>query len=429
MMIFRPTSAVALLTVLAAGPAPATAPATAPAVAALIGQLDADDWPARDAAVDRLAAVGEPARAAVADAAAHARSPEVRSRATSVLARLDRAAAERPTAVTVHVKDGDVRDVLAAIGRQAGVSIGTGPEAAWAAGRRPRRVSVDLDGVAFWPALAAVCARADVGPTSAYTPDGLTIAPGGPADFLAGPRVTAGRVIVVTGGDVRHVPATWLDGPVPAGDVVPIKVFVDPHLRLFGQATVRLTAAADADGRSLMPADGSAAFMATGDGAGLLMFVAPLPVDLSHGAAAHAATITGTITGAAVGASARMQIDDAAAAGVVTRTVGRYRFTLLTCGVDGRRVFYTAHIRSAADEREADIDVDGIRLEDAAGRPIAGTVSTHSNGDNGDRMVGTSVAASAPVVGPVRLVWRVVTRRVPVTVPFAFHDARRPPPR
>ena len=92
--------ATAALSTARAPAAPTTAPAANAATAALIPQLDADDWRARDAAVAALVARGETVRPAVVDAAA-------------------------PTTVTVAMADADARDVLAAVSRQTGVSIRT----------------------------------------------------------------------------------------------------------------------------------------------------------------------------------------------------------------------------------------------------------------------------------------------------------------
>ena len=254
-MRVRRLAAIGLL-VLACSVRPTTAvlPTTAPDASALIARLDADDWHARDAAAEQLVAIGESVRPAVVDAADHAASPEVRSRAAGVIERLNQVAAERPTLVSLRVTAGDPRDALTALAKQAEMPIRFWPDDGWASRRGPP-VTPNLVERPFWPAVLEVCRQAQVGPLG-VDKQRVTTFGGRPTatDLLAGPQVLAGPWLLVPKPVVpRGMPPQQAGAQGPEGNPLPLWLFVDPKLRVAGAPTVELTVAQDERGWSLLP--------------------------------------------------------------------------------------------------------------------------------------------------------------------------------
>jgi hypothetical protein len=415
---------------LAGSPAgtPTTGPSVPPDVAALIQQLDADDWQARDAAAEQLVAKGDAVRPAMADAAAHSASPEVRSRAAGVIAKLNQLAAERPTTITLHLTDANPREVFAAIARQAGISIRIWPDHLWTGqfGVAPK-VTMDLQDRPFWEALSEACRRSGSRPERMGFDEDLTIMEGRGTDPLAGPRCDAGRFTLVAQSFSRQRQINYADGQTNGGDMLSMVALLDPKLRLAhgSGVLVQLDAATDDKGNSLLPAQAATPqeLMGSRGGPMLDLSVALGPVPAT---ATRIASLRGQLSAAVVARSERMTIEDIARAGQVTRRVGSYTVELQKAEVGERNVSYTVLIRSTGMGMPS-LAARDLRLEDADGQPLRGGGGSSTSGFNGQLKCDMQVRTAEPIHGPVRLVWDVVTQTKTVKVPFEFHDLKLPP--
>ena len=412
----------------AAAAGPATTRAADPDVAALVVQLDADDWQARDAAAAKLVAKGDAVRPVMADAAAHAASPEVRSRAAGVIAKLDQLAAERPTRVTLHYANANPRDAFAGLAKQAGVPIRIWPDYLWTGrfGATPK-VTIDFTDKPFWPAMDELCKQAGARPQRMGNGEELTIMEGSGQSPLAGRQSAAGRFTIVAKSYQRQRSVDYADGQTNGNDSISFVALLDPKVRLASSSPsfVQLAAATDDKGNSMVPDAGTSPEQINGGGGPMAEF--QVEVRPAGAGATKVATLRGTLKAAVIVKSERMVIDDLGHAGPVTRVVGPYTVELKQAKVTDREVSYTLVVQTPGGGR-GEMSHRDFRLEDAAGQPISGSGGTSSTGMNGQRTFESHLMTSEAIHGPVRLVWDVTTQTKVLTVPFEFHDLPLPPP-
>ncbi len=410
--------------------APAATQGAEPGVTALIAQLDADDWRARDAATAQLVDRGEAVRPAMVDAAEHAASLEVRRRAAGILARLRRIAAERPTTVTLHLAGVNPRAAFAALSKQAGVPIGVWPEWAWVATSTSvvRPIDVDLDAVPFWVAVDRVCTVANGHVTSGR--DAINVTDGtGDGRLLGGPVCDAGRVLVVGRTFERNREVDLADGRQTARDALKLVVLLDPKVTLDDDRSpsVSIDRMVDDAGGELVPSTHKATGGYYGESGNLLF-----NIEVDVGAPAPGATRVGQASGVVSGIRPALPeplvIDDLAHAGSEVRTAGSFAVRLNRATVTGKSVAYHMSVRSFAG---LTVPTTGLRLEDASGTPIVGQAdvdqSRPADGDGQIRVDG-KVDVEGAIRGPVRLVWRLPAVGPPLVVPFELHDLRLPTP-
>ena len=454
-----PTTVPAIVPSTAPTTGPATAPAADLAVTGLIKQLDADDWQARDAAVAALVARGDAVRPAVADAAAHADSPEVRSRAAGVIAQLDQLRADRPTTVSLHVANANPRDVFAELGRQAGVRFAYLPDMLFQPQFGPApKVTLDLTDRPFWSAVDEVCKQAGARATTFNQTGGadLTIMAGAGDPLLTGPVSDQGRLVMVAQTYDRARQISYADGTSSGSDTVTLLALIDPKLRLSepSQPLATVTVATDDKGASLVTTPtavaAAAGLVRRGRGRPVPMRMMnaaafarsvgrgytgagpmrQLTVDLKppSAGATKVAVLKGTVALSVVGRSETMTVDDAAHAGHVVRTVGRFVVDVDKVAVTDHGVSYTLSVRST-DGTPVPSPLPEVRLEDAAGHPIGGYTGSRSSDSDGTRTRLTAeLNTTTPVTGPVRLLWTVATQTRTVTLPFEIHDLALPTP-
>ena len=450
----RLTASVAVLwigrSVSAAAP-PTTAPATHPAdpaVAALIRQLDADDWQARDAAAEQLAARGEAVRPAVADAADHAASPEVRSRAAGVIARLNRASTDRPTTVTVHLANAAPEAVFAELTRQTGVGFQFWP-ARVAAGRggAGRRATVAVDGRPFWAAVDDACRATGTSVTDLNLGDRggrITITEQAGDPLLKGQTAGAGLATIVVRDDAAG-PGRMALRNVGGGTGASIGVLAlfDPKVRPADgtEPAVAVTAAADDRGGSLLPPVGGNPFGRRGGmaivrrggrvGFGFssgLMYDLTVPLGTPTAGATRVAVLKATLSADVVDRTETVTVDDASHAGRVVRAAGPYQLTMRRCTIDEDGISYALSIAGpAVGAAGRPLPPPDIHLDDADGKPITGGGSrTGGTGIDGKYQLSVDLNPAGPVRTPVRLVCRFVTRTRPMAFPFELHDVPLP---
>ncbi|MBI2901229.1 MAG: hypothetical protein HYY17_13685 [Planctomycetes bacterium] len=195
---------------------------------------DAERW----AAVDALAAIGEPARAAAEKVA----DPWWRGAA---LAELDarKAAGEAwsdPVRVTLDVRDRPLREALLELAAATKLPV--------ASTAIDRRVTLRLERATWFEALAALAAAADVDllldKEGKYDPQ-----PPEDARRFAFARgaleVSPAELLFVTESTFREPPSAELR--------VGVRIRGDPSVRLLGVGEIRIVAAEDDTGRSLVP--------------------------------------------------------------------------------------------------------------------------------------------------------------------------------
>jgi hypothetical protein len=393
----------------------AVPPTTGVDVSTLIAQLDADDWQARDAAEAQLVAKGEAVRPAMVDAAAHAASPEVRSRAAGVIAKLNQADAERPTTVTLHLTAAEPRQAVAALCAASGLRVRCGPDDSWASGDRAPKFTVDLVDRPVWAALRDVCRQAGAvvqlgGPSDTVT---VAAADAAAADPLAGPWSGSSRVIVC---------AKPADGDDDGSLWFP--VLVDPRLHLTRSGNrVEVSDVIDDRGRSLLEERHVTSWQPD-----------PLSYFTVHtgppaAGATKVAVVRGRIFTREVLSSEHVVIEDVARAGPAIRTFGHLRAQLSDWQAGNDDVRYTVRVwTDGTVEVWSESLLMDTRLENVAGGPVGKPAAWDVGHDRGALVYHGRRRVTQPIQGPVRLVWDAATRSRPVTVPFEFHDLPLPKP-
>ncbi|HWE36074.1 MAG TPA: hypothetical protein VG406_05825 [Isosphaeraceae bacterium] len=258
----------------------ATGPADADP-AALVAQLGAPKFADREAATLRLEALGGAALPALRAAVA-ARDPEVRARALALRDRIESTLIVRPTLVTLDFRDRPTAEVVAAVGKRAGMPLSFEPRRRFFA--QSRRITLEAaEPVPFW---SAVDRLSRVGRLQ-YSAGPVASVDGGPAVpslvFVEGngrpaPTSDSGpfRVKLTSVHLSRDLNFEAPDGP-PVPDLAPadereadapavieqfhvqLQVLGEPRLMLAQTGPARLIEAVDDLGQSLKPPQGAEA--------------------------------------------------------------------------------------------------------------------------------------------------------------------------
>lgn len=131
-------------------------PTTAPSIESLVSQLSADDWSAREAAQNKLVAMGPRATEALKRASRESPDDEVRQRAQAALAQIEQDQLIGPSVITLHLRDASVRSAFAELSRQAQTNLQPMPAELWDLRTWPT-VTIDVEGKPFWLALRDLC--------------------------------------------------------------------------------------------------------------------------------------------------------------------------------------------------------------------------------------------------------------------------------
>jgi len=415
---------------------PATQPATQPAISpeqqSLIDQLNADDWHARQSAEDQLVALGDSTRPAMLWLSSSG-NPEQRTRAQSVLARLDQAAANRPTLIALHMKDANPHDIFAAIAKQADLDIGFLPDNLWQQRGLPApTVSIDLDQQPFWDAIGQVSrlAGARVQMMNSGSGNRLTVCQANVGDdWFAGPRCVDGRFIVQPLQITRNQTVSF--APVfskNSTNQIQFQVLVDPKvsvLRVASQAM--LTEALDDKGNSL--AAKSENFFGFQMGPALTFQVFSALASVNDGGS-KLSKLSGVIGITVAGQVEHLDLPDATAAINQVNTVGNWSLIITSCHIADRDGSFTATIR--APERNIDPNMvfsvmNQIRLVDAANRTISAGGGMWS-GNGRSYQTQRNFAGSETIHPPVSLKWDVPTHVERKEISFHFTDIPLPAP-
>ena len=231
---------------------PATQPTTMPATdaAALIAQLASDDLAVRDTAQAALRDIDEVAADLLKLARESCTDPDVQLRIDSLLVLYDEIAAVGASRITLKFKDAPLSEVLNAFARQ---SKATFSDPTQEFGNELPRVTIDVQGVSFWQALAAL-----------QTAGNLNILPqaenwramrnfGNP--LFSSNAIESGAFLIqpMSANYVRSVGYTRNAGGGGENFSITLQLLTEPKIRL-AQATglFQLTRAIDSNGNNLL---------------------------------------------------------------------------------------------------------------------------------------------------------------------------------
>ncbi|MHC5538529.1 hypothetical protein ACYOEI_09900 [Singulisphaera rosea] len=128
---------------------------TSPDPSRLVVQLGATRYAERQAAASSLEGLGKRALPALRSAR-EVNDPEVRSRASALIAKIEGALLTHPTMIALNFQDRPLSEVLKSIGEQSGMRLAIYPETA-PASRDARITLVDRSPLPFWKALDRLC--------------------------------------------------------------------------------------------------------------------------------------------------------------------------------------------------------------------------------------------------------------------------------
>ena len=244
-------------------------PAAAPTAEQLINQLSSKDFQVRENASKALAALGKEALPAMQKARALS-DPETRRRLDELIPPLERALTLAPKLVTLHMTNKPIGDVLGELSKQTGYKISTNNE--WAPqivnnnqpGRKDRIVyTFHLDKVPFWQALDKVCEAGGMVLQQYYGgwggDDSLHVFPQEayvPFASYTGPfKVMATSFNYSRSNNFGTLPKNPVQPAQQANEFlqVNLQVATEPKLPILRVGQVKLQAALDDEGHSMMP--------------------------------------------------------------------------------------------------------------------------------------------------------------------------------
>ena len=427
--------------VAAVTPAAATQPSTAPAAttqpldagtAARVTQLDSDDWHARQQAEDQLVAQGETVRDAMrAVMADRSRSEEIRSRAAAVIARLDQAAANAPTLITLKTDRGNPRDVLNELARQAHTTLTYMPENLWG----PQfpvapKVTVDLHDEPFWSAVSQVCkqANARVQPNGAM--NALMVMQGNfGGDMMDGPQSVNGLFTVTAVSATLNRQVSFLPNARlafnNARDEIRFALFADPKVHLIqADALAVLTQADDDKGHSMLaPTDARAFFRGR-----LYGFGGTFSARLQYPSDGYTklAKIKGSLHVTIADRTERLELADVSQSLNKPHPLGDWVVQVQQFQASESAGSLRLHVQYGGNDPSPVLrSLQDIRLSDAAGATLVNGLGGNMVG-NGSIDCQSNFQLPQPIVLPVKLTWDVVTQSKSESVPFSFTDLPMP---
>jgi hypothetical protein len=411
----------------------ASQPTTPPQEQHLIDQLNADDWRARQAAEDGLVAMGQQTRGEMLLLTATG-TAEQRTRAQSVLARLDVAAANSPTLVTLHMKDANPRDIFSAIAKQAGVDLAFFPENLWspAQGVQIPSVSIDLDHQPFWSAIeqAGQASASRVQTMNNGNGNKLTVQQSNLGeDWLAGPRFTRGQFTVMPMQISRNQTVTFSPSASKSSNTeMQFQLLVDPKVTVVSvQYCPKLTEALDDKGNSLVPPQDRS----QGEQGGpALTFQLSTPLEFPNDGFTKLASLKGTISVAVASRVEHLDLPDVKSAVNQPKRLGDWTFVLESCDIGQRDGNYA--VKVTVPSRMVDANavysmMSQIQLIDAAGNSISSGYNSGS-GDMTHYEIKKTFTAPDVIHLPVRLKWDVPVETKEKQIPFEFKDLPLPTP-
>jgi hypothetical protein len=234
--------AAAVVAAAAEPPMPATGSAgDSVQAAAWVKDLGAEQWEVREAAQEKLTAMG-PAVYRQLEGATAGADAETRARLETILRQINRADLEHPTPITLHLQNATPAEVFKEIARQADTQIGPADLIAGIQGR----VTLDVDHEPFWKVVMDLCQRWHVSPAErmGIGVRTVTLEQGDPP---------AGRAEARMEGPFWVMPLSAVSGGAVANrTIVTFKLLVDPKFTVQRAATfIKVEKVADDQGKSL----------------------------------------------------------------------------------------------------------------------------------------------------------------------------------
>ena len=426
-------------------PTAATPKPTAADVPALIEQLGSDAWAARQAAHERLVALGAAAEEQLRRAARESADAEVRTRCDTVLAQIAEGRLIGPTLVTMHLANVSPRLAFEELGRSAGIDLGPQHASFWNV-RRPN-VTIDAEGVPFWEVVGQIRHQCGLDVDASGVGGLYVMMPSGPGapTAVSGPfRVRATRI-------TRTLSVDLATGAMPASDFsVTLSIAAEPKMRIssIGRQP-KIEVAEDEHGTSLLPPGAPGAGP---NGAPILIAARPMDVPSraaavwttaarlrypAGGAGKRIARLRGATSCNVVIRSDTLEIPDILNASDLTRPIDGARgghdgeLTVKSCRKVGDFYELKLALTAPADAAGAQVvlkaarrGTDGVKILDGTGREMnAVTTNTSTSGTRTE----LTLRVHAPGGGaPSKLVWQVPTDVRELEVPFEFKDLPLP---
>jgi len=328
----------------------------------------------------------------------------------------------------LHLRSAKPRDIIAALGKQAGV------ELRLAEANHPP-INIDIDRQPFWIALRQVCTQLGVAPTTTNIPDLIMLEP--TDDWFKRPAHVSGPALF-TADQLHHTRTIHASG-TDRSDLFEFNfsACIDPSLRvMLVSPEVKLIEAKDDRGNSLLPAPADGEGMnAEAESGWQLSFGTNLMYPKMPGQ--RIARIRGTIGFSTMGRSEKWEVADFLKSKGVSKTVAGVRCTLNKVVKNGED--YKIDVTMQRDgtsnarwEMFSKLTYGGlIRMYDAAGRSLY-TMDPGASSPQQQRIKAIlTISSNDPTGGekvgpPVRMVWEIPTELLEMRVPFEFVDLPMP---
>ena len=415
--------------------AAAELPATRPAaeVEQLIVQLNDDNWRVRQAAQDKLVAIGDPIAARIEQLLEETPEEEVRTRAAAILRQVETHSRLAPTPITLHLKDATPKQAIEQLSQQAKVEIAVWPDWIWK--QAQGNITIDADRQPFWVVLNQVCDQAGLSVQTHGGSSKITIH-SGRNNWSRRPRDVQGCFITTAENATRnHHVDFGAPENINSSFSLNLRVLVDPKLRVLRAAyTPEVMTAKDENGNSLIRggfARGEDYRSASWGATWSWDFSVPLVHAPETGK--KIALLKGTLRFLVQEKSDVWEIPDIASVKNAERIIPIGKYIVQELKKNGKENYELKiaieHDRNIVTHQNMLTDWSGlqaaIRLVDAEGRSYQ---TSGGGGGGGDGKLQYNLhffarndAGQTPG-DPVKLIWEIPTSTKEMEVPFEFRD-------
>ena len=430
--------------------APSTAPTpTQPSdpIQALIDQLAADEWRAREDAQEQLTALGADVIPRLQRVVAESSSEEARQRAGAAINRIRERQVTGSSLITLHMKNVSPREVFAEISRQSGSNLQPLPPELWDTRPWPK-VSFDFDNQPFWIVMRAIAEQTGM-ELKPWNNDGLHLIQGAPAAAANGRWTVTGPFLITLHRASRKQEIDYAAADAVSSDfVLTFTAMAEPKLRVLRASYLaKLDEATDDRGNSLLPTDDNdehdrrrgLELAYTGNHAGQWSFTARLASAKNMGT--RLAVLRGSAMVQLQTRSQTLEVPNILSATNVTGSAGGMSLTVREVKKTGDRYELNVIVAREAGRPETGADaldwqriqqsLTELTLVDEQGRTLE-RGSFSSGGTDQSTEVTMSFSATEANTArnrtgePSKLVWRVATEVKDVLVPFEFKDVPLP---
>jgi hypothetical protein len=426
----------------------------------LIAQLSADDWSAREEAVEKLVATGANVLPRLQRVASErSTNEEARQRADTAIARIRERQMIGASLVTLHVKNAALKDVFAEISRQCGADLKPLPPELWELRPWPK-VTFDFDNQPFWVVMRTIAEQTGI-ELKPWNNDGLHLIQGAPAAAAMGRWTVTGPFLITLHRASRNQSIDYGANDATNSDfALTFSGVAEPKLRVVRASYLaKLDEAKDDRGNSLVISDetednvrrGGLDLAFTGNNTGQWQFTARLANVKNMGT--KLASLRGSATVQLQTRAETLEIANILSASNASRTAAGVTLTVreakkvadryelnLVISRDGAAGAGAAAPQAGVDNNLADVldwqriqqSLADMRLVDDQGRSLErGSFSSGGNDQSTEVTMSFSAIESTPGARnptgePSKLVWRLATEVKDVVIPFEFKDVPLP---